>query len=770
MLQSHSTASGAGPLAALATPARRLAVAVAPRTPDASSLFNWAELAYPSLFEPLQSNQNIDVWTYRYYPKTDIYLGTNTSGDVRGLVGKGGGQYNAVALGKIADFSCLVYPSDCTLPQAAVSILAGTDQRRFVDANGTAARFNGPIGIAVDSVGNTFVADSGNHAIRKITPLGDVTTLAGSGTAGFVNGVGAAASFGDLGGIAVDSVGNVYVSDSYIAIRKITPTGVVTTLAGGRTSGYDNGTGAEASFNGPVGIAVDGAGYVYVSDRGNHAIRKISPAGEVTTLAGNGAEGSSDGVGVAASFSFPGDVTVDAAGNVYVADRGNYAIRKITPGGMVTTLAGNGTYGFDDGTGVRASFSSYTGIAVDRFSNVYVADTGNHAVRMITPAGKVTTLAGNGDEGFVNGTGVAARFYHPVGVAVDSAGNLYVADNRNHAIRKITPSGLVTTLAGYRYRSLVDGNAAAASFNRPDGVAVDVAGNVYVADTDNHAIRKIGPTGVTTTLAGNGVQGMANGTGTGAQFRFPGGVAVDSDGNVYVSDSWNNAIRKITPVGVVTTLAGNGVPQLQNGTGAEASFLYPQGIAVDNMGNVYVADSGNNVIRKVTPDGVVTTFAGDGSYGFRNGSGVGANFNEPNGVAVDNAGNVYVADVGNHAIRKITPTGEVSTLAGNGAKGFVNGIGSAALFHAPVGIAVDGVGNVYVADARNNAIRQITPAGVTTTLVNNCISGIADGTDTEVYFGRLGGIAVDGAGNVYFADAVNHAIHKVVPWPAGRSE
>jgi sugar lactone lactonase YvrE len=296
--------------------------------------------------------------------------------------------------------------------------------------------------------------------------------------------------------------------------------------------------------------------------------------------------------------------------------------------------------------------------------------------------------------GRTDGTGAAARFTRPQGVATDSAGNLYVADTSNDAIRKITPAGVVSTLAGTAgIKGSSDGTGAAARFQVPFGVTTDSAGNIYVADTFNGTIRKITPAGVVTTLAGTaGVEGSTDGTGAAARFSDPFAVATDSAGNVYVADNGSNTIRKITPAGVVTTFAGTaGLTGSTDGTGAAARFNLPHGVAVDSASNVYVADSRNNTIRKITPAGMVTTLAGKaGVEGSTDGTGAAARFNLPDGVAVDSASNVYVADYGNHTIRKITPSGMVSTVVGVAGKpDFVPGALPGRIGY-PVGVAVSG--------------------------------------------------------------------------------
>jgi len=318
----------------------------------------------------------------------------------------------------------------------------------------------------------------------------------------------------------------------------------------------------------------------------------------------------------------------------------------------------------------------------------------------------VTTLAGSGDANYVaEAVGLNANFNSPSSVAIDSVGNLYVADEFNNRIRKITTDGVVTTLAGQTASGNADGTGAGASFSAPTGVAVDKVGNVYVADTGNHRIRKITPGGTVTTLAGS-VSGYLDGNDISARFREPRGVAVDSNGNVYVADTLNNMIRKVTPGGVVSTFAGDGNFDSDNGAGATASFGGPYGVAVDSAGNVYVGDASNHRIRKITPAAVVSTLAGSTS-GFADGIGAAAQFLNPRGVAVDALGNVYVADFANNRIRKISAAGAVTTLAGS-TYGYADGVGAAAQFGQPLGVAVDASGIVYVAEAGNHRIRLIT--------------------------------------------------------------
>ena len=613
-------------------------------------------------------------------------------------------------------------------PTGTLALLAGhLDGTGNVDGAGAAARFRYPGGVSTDSTGNVYVADTFNCTIRKISSAGVVTTLAGKagscGASVSFSATGSAARFYGPGGIAADSGGNIYVADGDSTIRKVTAEGVVTTLAGASlTSGSADGIGTAARFGffGAGGVAADTAGNVYVADTNNGTIRKITLAGAVTTLAGlAGSFARLDGAGAAARFEKPSGIAVGSSGDIYVADAS--AIRRVTPTGVVTTLP-------------ASIDKSGSGVAVDSAGNVYV--TSVSSINKISPTGVVTVFAGEefAAMGSSDGTGPAARFRLPTSLATDSAGSIYVADSGNHSIRKITSVGNVTTLAGTAdANGSADGAGAAARFDRPLGVATDSTGNVYLADSFNNTIRKIRADGTVTTLAGKAglsSSGSVDGIGSAARFNDPSGVATDSSGNVYVADSGNNTIRKITQAGIVTTLAGTpGSLGSADGIGAAARFTLPSGVATDSTGNVYVADSANRIIRKITPAGVVTTFAGSAGpsgLGSADGAGAAAQFRTPTGIATDGAGNVYVADSVNMNVRKIAPDGVVTTLAGAAQQnlpGSTDGNGSAARFSFPSALTVDSSGNVYVADTGNHTIRKITPTGAVTTVVGR--AGVA---------------------------------------------
>ena len=324
-----------------------------------------------------------------------------------------------------------------------------------------------------------------------------------------------------------------------------------------------------------------------------------------------------------------------------------------------------------------------------------------------TISGTSTLFAGSGTAGATNGSSTTAQFSSPAGVAADYEGNVYVADKTNNRIRKIESNGTTTTFAGSGTAGAANGTGAAAQFNSPTDVAIGPLGNIYVADTGNNRVRKITPDGVVTTFAGSGVAGSTNGTGTAASFNAPTSIAIDASGSLYVADTSNNRIRKIEQSAVVTTFAGSGVAGSANGTGTAATFNGPSGIAIDKEGTVYVADRNSHRIRKITSSGVVTIFAGSGTAGSTNATGVAATFNSPAAIAVDANQNIYVADTSNNRIRKITSAGVVTTLSGSGTAGYVNSNATGSQYNLPLGIAVSPTGTIYVGDSTNNRVRKI---------------------------------------------------------------
>jgi serine/threonine protein kinase, bacterial len=409
------------------------------------------------------------------------------------------------------------------------------------------------------SVGGSVAGLAETRSLRLLNNAGDELTVTGSGSFAFSAPVTSnyavtiasqplwkSCEITAASGTASSNIDNV-------AVTCAEAQAAVTTLAGS-SEGFQDGAPTEAKFSGPVGVAIGPDGAVYVADQFNNVIRKIGADGVVSTLAGiAGGGGFADGPSDQALFKDPSGVAVDSKGNVFVAEYGNPRIRMITPDGVVSTFAGSATKGRADGIGTAASFDAPHGIAVDANDNLYVSDWGNHLIRKITPLREVSTLAGSGNRDFADGTGASASFDVPLGVAVDRQGNVYVADTYNHRIRKITAEGLTTTLAGSATPGSTNADQGAnARFDTPYAVAVDADGYVYVADTNNNLIRRVSPTGVTTTLAGSSTEGSTDGTGSEADFAGPSGIAVAATGVLYVSDNWTHLIRKITPMATAT--------------------------------------------------------------------------------------------------------------------------------------------------------------------------------------------------------------------------
>jgi DNA-binding beta-propeller fold protein YncE len=656
-------------------------------------------------------------------------------------------------------------------------VLAGSGAPGFLNGQGAAATFYNPGGIAIDSLGNIYVGDSKNNSVRKISPAGFVTTLAGSGVAGFADGVGGSAKFNLTNGVAVDSAGNVYVADNLgNRIRKIDTSSNVTTLAGSGVSGYADGQGINAQFYYPTGVAVDSVGNVYVTDQGNNLIRKIDTSTNVTTFAGS-TIGFANGQGTAAKFNNPYGVAVDLTGNVYIADEGNNRIRKIdtssnvttfasfsstiyplyltldaagnlysptgtginfmvpgpppaggfvVPSQMISTNRGLGNY-YISTTGLQSTLDSFGPGAASNLTSSIIGLISNYTLQS-----NLTTTCQNLGQQYLSSTTLTvtalqtpSNYFVALSNQIVQYSNMlsnmvtsYYASNVNN-ISLLSP---IVRFAGTGVSGFANGPAASAQFNFIGGVAVDSAGIVYVADTINHRIRKIDTSSNVTTLAGSGVIGCNNGPGTSAQFYNPAGIAVDSAGIVYVADRGNYRIRKIDRNSNVTTLAGS-TQGFLNAQGTAAQFDFVGELAVNSAGIVYVLDTNIHRIRKIDTSSNVTTFAGSGVQGCNNGTGTSAQFSYPQGLAVDSAGIVYIGDTTNHRIRKIDTSSNVTTLAGTGIIGYNNGPGTSAQFYSPYAVAVDSAGNVYVNDFGNSLIRIIDRASNVTTLANTATAG-----------------------------------------------
>jgi uncharacterized protein (TIGR03437 family) len=648
----------------------------------------------------------------------------------------------------------------------------------------TSASIGGPEGVAVGPAGEVYFTGYG-HSVYRIDARGVLTRLAGNGRAGFSGDGGPAASaqLSRPSGVAVDAAGALYIADYYNnCIRKVATNGIITTVTGSGSVGYsgDGGPATSAQLYYPRGVAVDSSGNLYIADYSNQRIRRVGRNGIITTIAGNGSSGYSGDAGPATSAQLagPSGVAVDDAGNVYIADGNNNRIRKVGTNGMITTVAGNGSEGYSGDRGLAANAQLYypRDVAVDAEGNLYIADSGNSRIRKVETNRVITTVAGSAP-GFYYGDGgqaASAQLNGPSGVAVDAAGNLYMADCHNNRIRKVATDGIITTIAGNGSPGYSGdgGPAASAQLNGPSGVAVDAAGNLYIADFYGNRVRKVAMNGIITTVAGDGSNGYSGdgGPAAGAQVYYPSGVAVDAAGNLYIADFGYNRIRKVATNGIITTVAGGG-PQGDSGDGGPATSAQlsnPAGVAVDAAGNLYIAVSGSHRIRKVAANGAITTVAGNGSYGYSGDGGraTGAQLGAPWGVAVDAAGNLYIADSNNGVIRKVAANGIITTVAGNGSNGYSGdgGPAASAQLYSPSGVAVDAAGNLYIADYRNSRIRKVATNGIITTVAGNYYGYSGDGGPAaSAQLSLPWGVTVDATGNVYVADSSNNAIRLLKP-------
>jgi len=636
--------------------------------------------------------------------------------------------------------------------KGCVITLAGSSQG-FQNGKVHAAKFSGPAGVSVNGAGKVYVADRYNHRIREIS-VGVGTTLAGSGIKGFHDNKDASkALFYEPTDVAADA-GTIYVADRRNHVIRRIFKGAVTTLAGSGTLGLANGPAATAAFNFPRGVAVDSKGQVYVGDSENNVIR-MTAGGLVTTFAGT-TKGFADGDALKkAMFSFPGGMTVDAKGRVFVADRSNHRVR-VVDGNQVSTLAGDGTKGFKDGPAPAARFSQPARVAVGASGEVFVADYTNNRIRVITK-GTVRALAGVGKAGFADGKWSSAMFSLPTGVATDAAGRVYVADTGNNRIRVINPLCQANT-------DCDDGLACTSDLCTMGGCSHSIKANQCLIGGACHTTNAVnkanscqrcepgkdtagwspfGGSGCVITLAGTGTKGFADGPVGKARFNAPTGLFVDSTGKVYVVDQYNQRIRVIQG-GKVSTMAGSGVQGNQDGNALQARFYNPRDVVMDNTGALFISEMGNQAVRRITL-GKVTTLA---------------SVPLPNGLAMDSKGYLYVANK-DHAIRKINSTGLVSVLAGNGQAGSVDGpvSTSSAHFNNPTRLAVDSAGSIYVTELYSHRIRLISGGKVSTfagdcskVVKNECIKGYKDGPVATAQFISPYGVAVDSGGKVYVAE------------------
>jgi sugar lactone lactonase YvrE len=631
-----------------------------------------------------------------------------------------------------------------------LTIFAGTGSPGYSGDTGlaTAAQLNGPTGVFVDANNNVFIADSGNNVIREVaaTTL-IITTVAGNQAlgAGFSGDAGAATSaqLNNPNSIYVDANEDIFIADSgNQVIREVVGTTIKTIAGTHGVAGFggNGGLATAAVLHNPLSVSLDSAGNIYIADQGNNEIREIVKAtGDIQNFAGSptgvaGATGD-NGLATSALLHGPSAIFVDANNNVFIADTGNDEIREVASvNGNITDVAGNGLPGFngDGGPAKSAELSSPLGVFVDATGNVVIADTANHFVRQVVAAsGNIHSIAGNGQLAFSGdgSTALSASLNLPAGIAVDGPRDLFIADTANNAVREVVAAtGLIQTIAG----------TTGGALNSPTGVFVDTSNNVYIADTKNNVIREVsGSTGAVQIIVGTGTPGYLgdNGPPSQAELKLPTSVFVDPAGDIFIADTGNNVIREVVfATGKIQTVAGMnaGSPGF-GGDGALATSALlssPSGVFLDALGNIFIADRGNNVIREVLASNHnIQTVAGShtlgAGYSGDGGTATSAQLNAPLSVIVDPSGDLFIADTGNNVIREVTG-GKISTVAGDHALGAGfsgdGGPATSAQLHSPSSIAIDSLGAVDIADTGNNRIRNVTG------LVTVPIAGLAPAT------------------------------------------
>jgi len=628
----------------------------------------------------------------------------------------------------------------------------------------TKASLDFPGYVAQDSSGNLYVSEPYGQRIRKITPGGIISTYAGTGIAGY-NGDNITATTAQLyfpTGLVFDSNGDLILADGgNNRVRKIDHSGIITTIAGTGVAGYtgDGGPAISATFNQPFVVTYDVPGNLYITDIGNCVVRFVNTSGIINTYAGNGVcgYGGDNGPATSANLNFPRGIVTDSHGNLYISDTDNFRVRMVAAiSKKITTFAGNGVDGFsgDGGPATSAEIGAPRALAF-RNNTLYIGRAGKQRVRTVPLSTRIINTYAGSNFGY-DGDGLpllSSQFAGMNGITFDLSGVLLVVDGGNGRVRKAA-GGVMKTVAGGYIGDTKPANLASLVF--PEAIAFDKSGNYYIVESDGNRVRKVSGTGTITTIAGTGVSGYSGdgGPGTAAQLWFPVGVAVDSSGNVFVADQFGFVIREIDTLGNINTFS------------ADANFGGIETMVVDSANNLYAADTGACVIWKITPAAVVTAVAGvDGTCGY-NGDNISATtayLNNPFGVALDARGNLYIADSNSNRIRRVATNGMITTVVGDGTCGFSGdgGLGTSAEVCFPEAVAVTGTGAVYLADTINLRIRKLA-GGTINTYAGTGISGFnGDGAALSVNFDDPVALTLNSTGTLFMVDDVTERVRKI---------
>jgi sugar lactone lactonase YvrE len=566
---------------------------------------------------------------------------------------------------------------------------------------------------------------------------------------------------------------------------------IITAVAGGGAPADANALAVGLPW--PFSVAADAAGNVWIAEAGRHQVLRLDPAGVIRFVAGTGASGYGGDGGPAhrARLNAPSAAVVDGAGHLFIADTYNHRVRRVDAGtGVITTIAGTGVQGFagDGGPAAAARLDEPLGIAVGPGGHLFISDTGNNRVRRVDAAtGYISTVAGGGTD-FDDGVpATSAGLARPRALAFDVSGNLLIADQYTRRVRRVeAATGLIGTVAGGGSNAVTDGAPATSVGLNPTGVAVDAAGNIFIADPDDdpvggghfRPIRKVdAATGTIWTYAGNGTWDYCGdgGPATSACLGLPESVAVDASGRLLVADEDNLRLRRVDPgTGTIATVAGTGTAGGTGDGGPATSALLnnPFGAALDPWGGILIADAGNHRVRRVDPaTGLIETVAGNGAAAFSGdgGAATAVSLNSPRGVAVDGADNLWIADRSNHRVRRVdAATGLIETVAGTGTAGYSGDgrIATTARLNGPRAVVVDEDGNLYIADEVNHRVRMVeSGSGVIRTLAGDGVAG-SDGDGGPFSAARLAspaGLAVEASGGILIADRGNGLVRRLTP-------
>ena len=711
-----------------------------------------------------------------------------------------------------------------------INTVAGTGSPGYAGNNGPATRatLQIPQGVAFNAAGDMFIADSQNNVIREVNTSGIITTIAGTGISGYRgdNRPATAAELAYPTAIAFNAAGDMFITDSgNNVVRELNPSGIITTIAGTRTSGYsgDGGAATAATLNNPQGIVVNTAGDILIADSGNNVIREINQAGVITTIAGTGAVGNSGdgGPATAAELNFPVSIAFNLAGNLLIADTYNNEVRELNmTTGTITRIAGSPTAmagnSGDGGPATSALLDNPFGLVVNAAGDVFFTDYLMNQVKEINTSGGIATVVGSvaGTMGYSGdgGLATAATLSYPVGLSLNSSGNLFIVDLGNNVVREvsevfpltITQAATTTTLAASTTaapygQDLTFTATVASPGNTPTGIVNFYDGstllgsaplngsgvatystNMLAVGSHTMAAEFVGSpdfapsdsAGIISTVAGTGVHGNGGvGQATATELAYPTGVAFNAAGDMFIADCYNDVIREVTPAGVISTYAGTGTVGYtgDNGPASLAEFNYPTAIAFNAAGDMFIADMNNHVIREINTSGIITTVAGDGTSGNSGDSGpaTAAELRGPESVAFNAAGDMFIADNGNNDIREVTPTGVITTFAGNGTAGYRGdgGPATSAELNGPIGLAVNAAGDLFIADHNNSVIREVTPAGTISTVAGNGTGGYTGdgGNATNAELSGPSGVTFNAAGDMFIVDSNDNVIREVTP-------